>query len=459
MRKLIIVGGGPAGYVAAIRAAQLGVTPMLIERAQLGGTCLNRGCVPTKALLHASEAYAELPKLARMGVLAEGSFDYAKMQSYRDDTVSTLRSGIEQLLAANKVELVRGEALVTGAHSVQVGTENYEAEYILLATGSVSAVPPIPGVALENVVTSDALLTGESPLYKRLVIIGGGVIGVEMASVFASLGCKVEIVEALERLLPMMDRELSQSLAMSFKRRGIGLHLSARVSTIEKAAPLCVRFSDKSGEGLLPCDGVLIAVGRKPDTAKLFAEGAAPVMERGAVKVDETYVSSIPSILAAGDVNGRCQLAHAAEAQAIRAVEHLLGAVYTVDPTLVPACVYTSPEIACVGMTADELKAANIPARVGKYVMNGNAKALINGDERSFIKLVFHAETDALLGAQLLCARATDMIAELTTAIRCGLTGEALLAALRPHPSYAEAVTEAVESAYGHAIHSMPIRR
>lgn len=462
MYDIFVIGGGPAGYVGAIKAAQMGFTVALAEERDLGGTCLNRGCVPTKALMHAADAYRHLPGLAAIGVSVErASFDYGRIHDYKQDTVEKLRQGVEQLLKANGVTIYPARAAVAAPSLVRIGEETVEARHILVAAGSHPSIPPIPGAQDPDVFTSDAVLEDLNRFYQRLIIIGGGVIGVEMASIYSALGREVTVIEAMDRLLPMMDREISQNLTMILKKRGVSIHTGASVTGITRdGGELVCAFSGRKGENMVQGDGILISVGRRPNTSGLFAEGCAPEMARGFIQVNSRYESSVPGIYAVGDCNGRMQLAHAAEAQAMACVEYIAGKdAPSVNPNVVPSCVYADPEIACVGLTADEAKAGDVPVVTGKYVMNGNAKTLMERTERSFIKLVFHAETDALIGAQLMCPRATDMIAELTTAVVNGLTSRQLLAALRPHPTFAEAVTEAIEAAHGQAVHVVPSKR
>lgn len=462
MYDIFVIGGGPAGYVGAIRAAQLGFKVAVAEERDLGGTCLNRGCVPTKALMHASEAYRRLLELPTLGVNVEkATFDYGRMHDYKQDTVEKLRSGVEQLLKANGVAVYPARATVAAPGQLRVGEEAVEARHILVAAGSYPSIPPIPGAQDPDVFTSDAVLEELNRFYQRLIIIGGGVIGVEMASVYSALGCDVTIIEAMDRLLPMMDREISQNLSMILKKRGVAVHTGASVTGITRDGEgLACAFTTKKGNAVVQGDGVLISVGRRPNTADLFTPGCTPEMVRGFLQVNDRYETSIPGIYAIGDCNGKMQLAHAAEAQAMACVEYIAGKNKPgVNPQVVPSCVYTNPEIACVGITADEAKAKGIPAITGKYVMSGNAKTMMEHTERSFIKLVFHGETGALIGAQMMCPRATDMVAELTTAVVNGLTRDQLLSALRPHPTFVEAVTEAVEAAHGQAIHVMPSKR
>ncbi len=460
---LVVIGGGPGGYVAAIRASQLGMKTALVEKRELGGTCLNRGCIPTKTLMHAANQYRESADWTDLGLQLEGRrYDFAGLHQRKNAVIGQLRDGIAQLLKANKVDVYQAAGQIVDGNTVKAGEETLTAGHILIAAGSVPAVPPISGAGLPGVVTSDGLLEQQGVDCQRLLIIGGGVIGVEMASIYNALGKQVTIVEAAERILPPMDREISQNLSMILKKRGVEIYTGATVSAIQKTDNgLQCCFTYKKEEKTAEADVVLISVGRRPCTAGLFAEGFAVAQtERGFVEVDGQFRTSVPTISAIGDVIGRIQLAHAAEAQGIAAVEYMQGLEQaSVNYELVPSCVYTAPEIASVGMTADEAKKAGRDVVTGKYIMNGNAKTIIEQQERGFIKVVFDKETGVLLGAQLMCARATDFISELVTAVSLGLTREQLARTMRPHPTFCEGITEAVEGAGGHSIHTMPSRR
>lgn len=460
---LVVIGGGPGGYVAAIRASQLGMKTALVEKRELGGTCLNRGCIPTKTLMHAANQYRESADWTDLGLQLEGRrYDFAGLHQRKNAVIGQLRDGIAQLLKANKVDVYQAAGQIVDGNTVKAGEETLTAGHILIAAGSVPAVPPISGADLPGVVTSDGLLEQQGVDCQRLLIIGGGVIGVEMASIYNALGKQVTIVEAAERILPPMDREISQNLSMILKKRGVEIYTGATVSAIQKTDNgLQCCFTYKKEEKTAEADVVLISVGRRPCTAGLFAEGFAVAQtERGFVEVDGQFRTSVPTISAIGDVIGRIQLAHAAEAQGIAAVEYMQGlGQSSVNYELVPSCVYTTPEIASVGMTADEAKKAGRDVVTGKYIMNGNAKTIIEQQERGFIKVVFDKETGVLLGAQLMCARATDFISELVTAVSLGLTREQLARTMRPHPTFCEGITEAVEGAGGHSIHTMPSRR
>ena len=465
--QLIVIGAGPGGYEAAIRAAQLGLTTALIERRDVGGTCLNRGCIPTKAMLHSAQLYREAANFELFGLHTENtSFDWAKVHQRKNDVVVKLRTGIEQLIKANKIDFFNNSASILGKNDIQLDQgEVIRGENILIATGSVPARPPIPGLDLPNVVTSDELLddphfTQTDSLAKEILIIGGGVIGVEFASVFSSFGCHVTIVEAMERILPTMDREISQSLNMVLKKRGVSIHTGAMVEKLEQDDNgLVCHFTEKGKAQAVPAQQVLVAIGRRPNTQGLFAEGFEVACERGRIVTDENFRTSVDSIYAIGDVTSKIQLAHMASAQGICAVHTIAGQKPPIDLRYVPGCIYTDPEIASVGITEDEAKQQGIPVKKGKFLMTGNGRSLIDEQERGFIKVLAHQETDVILGAQLMCSRATDIVAELATAIVNGLTCAQLAGVIRPHPTFCEGVTEAVEDVHAMAIHLAPKKR
>ena len=458
---LIVIGAGPGGYVAAIRAAQLGLKTAIIERAEVGGTCLNRGCIPTKTLMHSANLYRELGEAEKMGINVSGKeVDFKAMHARKAQVVEQLRGGVAQLLKGNGIDVIEGTAAFTSPEAITVNGETYTARNFIVATGSKPFVPPIPSANLPNVVTSDEMLDTDACDYNELVIIGGGVIGVEMASVYNGIGRKVTIIEALDRILANMDREISQNLTMILKKRGVAVNTTSTVNSItQENGKLTCTFERKGQTETVSADGVLICVGRRAVTEGLNPEAAGLELERGRIKVNANYQTNVPHIYAIGDVTGGIQLAHAAEAQGIAAVEHICGMAATVNPNLVPSCVYTSPEIATVGITADEAKQQGKAVITGKYIMSGNGKSIIENEERGFIKLVFDAETEKLLGAQMMCGRATDMIGEMVTAVSAGLTKAQMAMALHPHPTFCEGITEAVHAADGHSIHTMPPRR
>ena len=460
---LVVIGAGPGGYVAAIRAAQYGRKVAIVENRQLGGTCLNRGCIPTKTLMHASQLLWEIKNCQSIGITVEGAgYDLQTMYARKDEVVSQLREGISRLLKANKITVFEGTGRICAPGKVKVfGEETHElqTQNILIATGSVPHKPPIEGAGLPNVFTSDQLLNLKDKQYQRLVIIGGGVIGVEFATIFNALGCQVTIIEALERVLPGMDREISQNLSMILKKRGVAIHTGAKVAKIEGSGELSCYYEEKGALQEAKADGILIATGRRPYTDDLLCEKELRLeMERGAIVVDHRFETSVPGIYAIGDViAGSTQLAHGASAQGLAASAYICGQQEPF-PDLVPACVYTDPEIACVGLSADQAKAKEIPVKTGKYLMSGNGKSLLSQQERGFIKLVVHEQTNKILGAQLMCARATDMISEIAVAIKAEMTAGQLAEVIRPHPTFSEGITEAAQEVDKKAIHSLPKR-
>lgn len=458
---LIVIGAGPGGYVAAIKAAQLGKSVAVIEKDKVGGTCLNRGCVPTKALVHASEVLEQISSCGELGISVESvSYDFAKLHERKAEVVSKLRGGIESLFKANGVTLINGTGFVADAHTVKVGEDVYEAGNIILATGSYPAKPPIPGLDLPGVVTSDDLLEGEGVDTKSLVIIGGGVIGVEFATIYHALGCEVTIIEAMDRILPTMDKEISQNLNMILKKRGIKVNAGARVEFIEEADGLTVHYTMKDKPMEVKADKVLVSIGRRAQTAGVVDESMDLGIERGLIPVDENYQTCVPGIYAIGDiVKGGIQLAHAASAEGVNAVCHMFGEEPEKDMSVVPSCIFTSPEIAAVGMTEAEAKAKEIPVLVGKTIMSANSKTVIESGDRGFIKLVFNADTKAIIGAQMMCIRATDMLGALTDAIVNGQTLEQMSKTIWPHPTFSEAIGEALEDLGTGSIHSAPKRK
>lgn len=461
---VVVIGAGPGGYVAAIKAAKEGLRTAIVEERRVGGTCLNRGCIPAKAMIHASSLYREMKEGERFGILApQVSYDYGKILEYKEETTDKLCQGVEQLLKANGVTMLKGKGTLEKGRQIRVKdgeSENVcEAGHVILAAGSKPLVIPIPGIDLPGVLTSDELFQlTEAP--KSLVIIGGGVISVEFASVYADLGCKVTIVEALPRIVPNMDKEISQNLKMILKKRGVDIHTSASVKSVEQDGELytCV-FTEKEKEIRVPAQYVLCAVGRCPNTDGLFGEGMEPEMERGRIVVDANFKSSIEGVYAIGDLVKGMQLAHLASAQGIYVAEVIAGKKPSVSLEVVPGCVYTDPEIASVGVTEDEAKEAGMDVKTGKFIMSANGKSIITKEERGFVKVVVESKTGVVAGAQMMCARATDMIGELTTAVANRMTAEQLIKGMRSHPTYNEGVSEALEDAVGEAIHIMPRKR
>ncbi len=443
---LIVIGAGPGGYEAAFEAADLGMKTALVEKDAPGGTCLNRGCIPTKSFLHAAGLYREMREAAAFGIVpGEIALDYARMRDKKNEAVLQLRRGIEGTAVKKKIALIRGTAALRGGGTVSVrsgeGEEILRGKNILLATGSVPALPPIPGIDLPGVVTSDGLLENDRPL-GRLVIIGGGVIGAEFAEVYAALGTEVTVIEAMPQLLPSLDKEIAQSLKMLLKKRGVNVLTGMQVNRILPGADgtlVC-----EYGGGRAEADCVLVSVGRRPYTGGLFAPCAQPGTERGRIMVNEYGETDLPGVWAVGDVTGGIMLAHAASAAGRNAVRRMAGLPPCADTRFIPSCVYTDPEIACAGMGEEEAKSAGIDADSRKFPMTANGKTVLTGAERGFIRVVFEKGTRRLLGVRMMCERASDMIGEFTLALSLGLTMDEMARAVRPHPTFCEAITEAL---------------
>ncbi|MBR2779570.1 MAG: dihydrolipoyl dehydrogenase [Firmicutes bacterium] len=449
--QLIIIGAGPGGYSAALRAAQMGLKTAIVESREIGGTCLHRGCIPTKTLLHVSEVYHDACHGEEIGIRFDGvQVDMEKIFSYKRSVSETLASGVETMLSKGKVAILRGHGIITAADTVEITRGEsagvYTADRILVATGSQPFRPSIPGLDLPGVITSDELLEGTDHLYSSIVIIGGGVIGVEFATFYADLGCEVTVIEGKDRLLSTFDRELGQNLANGLKRQGVHVHLKSMVQSVEKTADgMTVHFEGKNGEESVSGEVVLCAIGRVPYHNELFSDHLNPEMDGRSLHVNERFETSIPGIYAIGDVSSRYQLAHVAAAQGKACVEMMCGRESLTDLSLVPSCIYSHPEIATVGMTDAQAKEAGIPVKVGKCVMGGNARTLLADAGRSFMKVVAHAETGAILGAHMMCINSTDMISQMSAAIEGKKTPQELLQTMRPHPTFEEALTDALE--------------
>lgn len=434
---LIIIGGGPGGHEAALEAARGGLSVCLIEKSRLGGACLNVGCVPTKAYLHFASA---------------GQRDWNDMRLRKNEIVSTLGSGMAASLKKAGVACLTGEAALSGdqpPYTVTVSGESaceLQAGAVILATGSRPAILPVKGCDNPSLYTSDDLLneTGVDP-FPSITIVGGGVIGVEMAFLYLKLGVQVAILEAENGLLPMLDRELGRSAEALLKGMGATLVLGARLTAIQASEQgYTATYQKNDTQGALTASRVLLATGRWPN-----AEALPQALARNGryIAVNERFETSLPKVYAIGDLNGLNQLAHAASQQARCTIADLLGKPAFAEHALVPACVYLSPELASVGLTQDECRAAGREVIIAKALSTQNARTLIENLGRGFVKLVFDKQSRVLLGAQLFCGRASDLIAELTLAIQNGMTAEQLAVAIHPHPSFCETIAEAARSA------------
>lgn len=451
--KIVVIGGGPGGYVAAIRAAQLGADVKLIERDKLGGTCLNVGCIPTKALLHTAEVYAHAKEGASCGVNAAPSLDFAKAQNFKTSIVDKLVGGVTGLMKANKIEVIKAEASFAGPKRLLAGGKEIPFDRVIIAAGSRPAIPPIPGIDAKQCIDSTgALALTEVP--KHLLIIGGGVIGVEMASLYSTLGAKVTIVEMLPQILPMMDKELTAIQRKLLEKKGIRILTDAAVKAVSdqgENAIVTVELGGKKEE--IAADKVLVSVGRRTDTEALNLAAAGIQNDRGKITVDAYQRTNVPGIYAIGDCTGGSMLAHVASVQGELAVENAMGAEEAYDGKTNPSCIYTDPEFAGVGLTEEKAKEQGLDYIVGKFPLSANGKSLIMGGQDGVIKILAGKEFGEILGVHILGPRATDLIAEGALAIGTESTLDEIIHTIHAHPTVGEAVREAALAAENRAIH------
>lgn len=422
---LAVIGGGPAGYSAALLGAEKGLKVILFEEKQIGGTCLNRGCVPTKFWAHAAELYCQVQGAARYGVKVEDvAFDYFAAKKSNENIVAQLRNGLEQKLRQGSVTLISNRAYINADHMVDAGKERYEADHVLIATGSRPVAPFLP-----RAISSDELLEYDH-LPRSARIIGGGVVAVEFAHILNSLGVKVTMCLRGERILRRWDREIAVGCTQILKSRGVVIR------------PSCTQDQMREGDEEI----VLSAVGRVPNLEGVFAPELGIKTDEGGIVADASGITNIAGIYAAGDVvSGSPLLAHTAMSQGRQAVEHMLGLQVSKE-TATLKCIYVQPEIASVGMTETEAKAEGIQVISAKQMMYANARTMISTGERGFIKLVADIRSRRIVGAQLMCERASDIAAELALAINTGMTADEFARTIRPHPSFCEEVTTAARS-------------
>jgi dihydrolipoamide dehydrogenase len=463
---VLVIGAGPGGYVAAIRAAQLGMKVACVEgRATLGGTCLNVGCIPSKALLHGSELFEEAKHgtLAKFGVkTGPVELDLPVLQGEKASAVKELTGGIEYLFKKNKVDWLKGYASFKDAHSVEVAGTTYTAKHIVIATGS--SVTPLPSVAVDNdagiiVDSTGALALDRVP--EHLVVIGGGVIGLEMGSVWGRLGAKVTVVEFLDQLLPGMDGEVRKEAAKIFKKQSMELKLSTKVTgaTVKgNKATLTVEPSAGGAAETIEADCVLVAIGRRPNTDGLGLDkiGLA-VNARGQIETDHDFRTAVDGVWAIGDVIPGPMLAHKAEDEGIAVAENIAGLTGIVNHDLIPGVVYTTPEFAGVGLTEEAALAKfggdRARIKVGKFPMLANSRAKTNREPDGFVKVIADAQTDRVLGVWAIATVAGTMIAEAVLAMEFGATSEDIAYTCHAHPTHAEALKEAAMGVRGKPIH------
>ena len=459
---LLVIGSGPGGYVAAIRAAQLGLKTGCIEsRETLGGTCLNVGCIPSKAMLHASELYHEAHSgaLEKFGVKLTGAkLDLKQMLSEKLKAVEELTGGIAFLFKKNKVDWIKGRGAFENANTVKVGDKSYTAKNILIATGS--SVTPLPGVEIDNDKHVVVDSTGALELPKvpgHMVVIGGGVIGLELGSVWLRLGAKVTVVEYLDQILPGMDGDIRKDSARMFKKQGFDIRTGTKVTgcTVKgKKATLTMEPAKGGDSETLEADVVLVAIGRRPNIDGLALENSGVTTnDRGQIEVGHDFQTSVPGVYAIGDVTPGPMLAHKAEDEGIAAAEFIAGQQGIINHDLIPGVVYTYPEIASIGKTEEEVKASGVEYKTGKFLFAANSRAKTNRDTEGYVKIIADAKTDRVLGAHIISSLAGTMIAQVTQAMEFGATSEDIAYTCHAHPTHSEAIKEAAMAVQGKPIH------
>lgn len=452
---ILVVGSGPGGYVAAIRAAQLGKRVGLVERAEAGGVCLNWGCIPTKALLKSAQIYAHCKAAEQYGVEIGGEVRPAleKMVARSRGVAETMNKGVLFLLKKNGIDLITGFGRLTAPGHVDVDGTGYEADHIILATGARPREMPFMPVDGKRVITSrEALTLTELP--ETMIVVGSGAIGSEFACFYATLGVKVTVVEYLPRMMPLEDEEVSKTMERAFRKLRATVLTSTTVKSVKTAGDRCeVEIEGKKGPETLTADVVLSAVGIQANIEGIGLETLGVKVEKGKVAVDEYYRTNVAGVYAIGDIVGGPALAHVASAEAVCCVEAICGLnPAPVDYTNIPSCIFTTPEVASVGMTEQEAAEKGIAVKVGRFPFTASGKATAAGDREGFVKLLFDAD-DKLLGAHLVGANVTEMLAEPTLARTLGATAQAIIRTVHAHPTMNEGVAEAAEAALGHAIH------
>lgn len=459
---VVIIGGGPGGYVAAVRAAQLGAKVCVVEKDKLGGTCLNRGCIPTKTLYRNAEILNTLKSIDEFGIGINGyEINVSAMQERKNKIVDQLVGGVEKLLKANKIEVIKGTAEIVDSNTVAVienegSLRKIKTKKIIIATGSKTSIPPIPGAGLEGIYTSEDILNF-TEIPKKLTIIGGGVIGMEFAGIFNAMGTEVTVVEFLPRILVQVDSDLTKRLMMSLKKKGIQIHVSTKVTSIEKQdKEFTVNCEGKKGPISFNSDAVLISTGRVPvmDREKLNAL-EIDFTNKG-ISVDENMETTLKGVYAIGDVNGIWMLAHTASHQGIQVAEHIMGINSSKHDSVVPSCIFIFPEISCAGLSEDQAQEKGIAYITSKFLFGANGKALALGEAEGMVKIIARKEDNVIIGVQIMGPHASDLIHEGVIAIEKKFKPEDIAGIIHAHPTLAETFVEAVLGLKGEAIHSAP---
>lgn len=460
--EAVVVGGGPGGYECAIRLSQNGVKTALVEEAELGGTCLNRGCIPTKTLLHSADVYYEAKNGAPFGVTAgDVTFDYAKIIERKNAVSKQLSSGVAFLEKNHGVTVIPARATMTGPHTMSLSNgETLEADSVVLATGSIPARLPIPGIDRTGVVDSTGLLN-MTACPKHIIIVGGGVIGIEFATFFYRLGVKVTIVEMLDRILGPLDKDITDLVETKLKKNGVELVLGVRVESIDEGLKVNYATVKDGAKGTVEGDVVLMAGGRKPNTRGMGFEEIGLAMDRkGFVEIDGLCRTNLPGVYAIGDINGKMQLAHVASAQGMIVAAHIAGKpCKQLDYNHIPSCVYCNPETAMVGLTEEQARATGKEIGVGTFNLSGNGKALTMGENEGLVKFIYNKVTEEILGCHILGPRATDLAAEVAAVMECEGTISEIGSTVHPHPTVSEVLMEAAHACHGNSVNAPKARK
>lgn len=458
---VLILGSGPGGYVAAIRAAQLGMSVAIVEKAELGGVCLNWGCIPTKALLRSVHALEEVCHASSFGIEILGDIkpDFSKIIERSRSVSAAMSAGVQFLLKKNKITVISGFGSLKNGGKVEVAmndssVETYEADHIIIATGArARALPNIPIDGEKIISYREALTLKTQP--ESMVVIGSGAIGVELASFYHALGTKITVVEFMQTLVPLEDEEVSKYLERAFRKAKLNFMTSSSVTAVDTSGEKCiVTISTPKGEQKIECDKVLSAAGVMANIENIGLEEVGVSTERGKIIVDEYYRTSVKGVYAIGDVIPTVSLAHVASAEAICCVEKIASlSPEPINYSIIPSCVYTTPEISSVGMREKEAVDKGFEVRIGKFPYTASGKATAMGNKDGFIKLVFDKCTDKLLGAHFIGTNVTEMIMEPTLAMTLGATAKTIISTIHPHPTLSEAVMEAAAAAHNEVIH------
>ena len=457
---VIVLGSGPGGYVTAIRASQLGLKTAIVERAELGGICLNWGCIPTKALLKSAQVFEYMKQAADYGItVSDAKADFAGMVKRSRDVAGGMSKGVQFLMKKNKIDIIEGNGVVKPGKAVEVtdatgAKKMVSAKHIIIATGARSKdLPTMKQDGKKIIGYREAMTLATQP--KKLVVVGAGAIGVEFAYFYNSIGTQVTIVEFMDRLVPVEDEEVSKELARNFKKQGITIMTSSAVESVDTAGEGCkVKVKTAKGEEILECDIVLSAAGVVANIENIGLETVGIKTDKGKIVVDKYYKTNVDGYYAIGDVTPGPALAHVASAEGITCVEAIAGHhPEGIDYGNIPGCTYCSPEIASVGMTEAAAKAAGYELKIGKFPFTASGKAKAGGNPEGFIKLIFDAKYGEFLGAHMIGANVTEMIAEVVVARKLETTGHEIIKAIHPHPTMSEAIMEAAAAAYGEVIH------